>query len=439
MKNAIFVILAMIYLLASSFMKEETKIEGYVNKVLDTGIEIKTANNSTYFIPKIESDIKENDSILITYDGIWNKNRYEQEITIKNMKKIELKKEDGRWNDGGIFQGSYEKAYQKLLTMSEEEKIGQLLLARVPSKNQEEIMRQYQFGGIVLFYPDFEGKTKDEVKNMIKRYQSVSTIPMITATDEEGGSVIRVSKNPLLSSEPFLSPSALYQKGGWEAIQEETIQKSNLLLELGINLNLAPVADISTSPNDYIYKRTLGLGSKETATYVKTVVSSAHKTNISSCLKHFPGYGANLDTHTGSSIDHRPFEQFLKSDFIPFQTGIEAGVEVVMVSHNTIASMDEKHPASLSVSVHNVLRNELHFTGLIITDDLAMNATSKDIKTSPNVAAIKAGNDMLIVTDYETCFEEIKNALKNGVITEQEINQAVVRILAFKYYKGILS
>ena len=224
--------------------------------------------------------------------------------------------------------------------------------------------------------------------------------------------------------------------GGFEQIKQDTIYKSKVLSHLGLNLNLAPVVDVSVNPNDYMYERSFGSGTELTSTYAKTVIESSKDTGVSYTLKHFPGYGNNADTHTGSSVDQRSYDDILNNDLPPFEVGIKAGAEAVLVSHNTVTSIDASNPASLSASVHNLLRNKLNFTGIIITDDLDMGAISSI--SDATVKAILAGNDLIITTDYEDSVNQVKKALQNGTISEDLIDKLAFRILAWKYYKGIM-
>ena len=209
-----------------------------------------------------------------------------------------------------------------------------------------------------------------------------------------------------------------------------------MLYNLGINVNLAPVVDVSTNPQDYMYKRALGEDTQTTSIYAKTVISASKGHGVSYTLKHFPGYGNNGDTHGGAVNDDRPYDDIVKNDLPPFEAGIEAGAEAVLVSHNTVTNIDSSNPASLSPSVHNLLRNKLGFTGVIITDDLAMGATSSIDNVA--VKAILAGNDLIITTDYEKSINEIKAALENNTINENLIDKLAFRVLAWKYYKGLL-
>lgn len=342
-------------------------------------------------------------------------------------------------NDKNIFRDYSYDALEYLEKLTLEEKIGQIFLVRCPLEEDLISFLSLNPGGFILFGRDFSDKTREEIITNIKRYQSASEIPMIIGVDEEGGTVVRASSNPLLSNERFKSPQELYKIGGFEEIQNDTKLKSKFLLDLGINLNLAPVADVSTNETDFINQRSFGKSAKETSQYVKIVVNTMKETGISGTLKHFPGYGNNVDTHTGSAYDKRPYENFILNDFLPFIAGIESHVESILISHNVVESIDANLPASLSKITHDILRNELNFTGVIMTDDLSMGAI-QELETSqaPEVVAVQAGNDMLIVTDYLTSYNSLLTAVKNGEISEERIDESVLKILEWKYYMGIM-
>ena len=199
------------------------------------------------------------------------------------------------------------------------------------------------------------------------------------------------------------------------------------------------MADVSTNPSDFIYARSFGQDAQATAGYVSQVVAVMKQERIGSVLKHFPGYGSNEDTHTGIAVDQRPYETFEASDFLPFQAGIQAGADAVLVSHNVITCMDASLPASLSPAVHQVLREDLGFDGVILTDDLAMDAVSQYAQDgSAAVLAVLAGNDMVVTTDFETQIPQVVAAVENGIIPEAQIDQSVARVLAWKYDLGLL-
>lgn len=360
------------------------------------------------------------------HDNISKNSIYNNEII--NIAEEQTKKR--------IFNKYEKQAKQRLELMTIDEKIGQIFLVRFPDNDAEEALQQYKFGGYIFFAKDFAGKTKKQVKDRMDNLQKISNIPILTAVDEEGGSVVRISSNPNLAKEKFKSPMELYQIGGFNKIKEDTIEKSKLLKSLGINLNLAPVVDVCTSTNDYMFKRSLGQKTELTATFAKTVIKASKGTQVSYTLKHFPGYGNNQDTHTGEVIDKRSYEDIIKYDIPPFVEGINSGAESILVSHNIVTSIDKDNPASLSKKVHDLLRNDLGFTGIIITDDLDMGAVSND--RNATLKALQAGNDLIITTNYKDSINSIKKALQEGEITEETLNNAVMHVLAWKYYKGLM-
>lgn len=326
-----------------------------------------------------------------------------------------------------------------LARMSLEEKVGQMFIARCPAKNAAQSAADYSLGGYILFARDFEGRTKEQVIQNIQSYQSAASIPMLIGVDEEGGAVNRISRYPQFRPQPFLSPQDLFLAGGLELIQSDTVEKCQLLRELGLNLNFAPVCDVSENPDDFIYRRTFGRNASETAGYAETVVRIMKQQQMGSVLKHFPGYGNNADTHTGIAYDNRPYETFITSDFLPFQSGINAGADIVMVSHNIVNCMDSQTPASLSPRVHEILRSSLGFSGVIITDELSMNGVL-DYADDASIAimAIQAGNDLLCCTNFDTQIPSVLNAVRQGTISEARINESVLRILRMKISLGII-
>lgn len=333
-----------------------------------------------------------------------------------------------------------EQAHHRMMVMSLEEKVGQMFIVRCPEKDSVADIPDFHLGGYILFARDFQDKTKEDIIHTIQSYQEVSAIPMIIGVDEEGGSVNRISLYSSFRDTPFQSPQQLFREGGWERIKSDTVEKSRLLKELGINVNLAPVCDVSEDSSDYIYSRSFGKNSEQTALYVRNVVSSMQGENVGCVLKHFPGYGNNRDTHTGIAYDYRPYSVFESSDFLPFKAGIDVGAGAVLVSHNIVSCMDANMPASLSLNVHRILRERLNFKGVIMTDDLYMDAIKQFIdKNKAAVYAVLAGNDMLCCTDFEIQIPAVIEAVKNETISITMINEAVERILVWKMNIGILS
>ena len=421
-----------IMLLVNNSEKDLNKMKlTVISKNLDNII-MQDRNNVIYTFDDIDVDL--GNEVEISYKGNIKK---KNSIIDYKIKKVSSEKEiPEEWLDNGIFKDFYYLAYDKLKHMPLDEKIAQILLVHYPNSDGKEILSKNQFGGYLFFSKDFRDKNKDEVKSMFKQLQNVSKIPILTAVDEEGGTVVRVSSNPKLVASKFKSPSELYGDGGFLAIENDTIQKSMILNDLGINVNLAPVVDVSTNQDDYIHERTLKEDSKLTSKYAETVIDASKGMHVSYVLKHFPGYGNNLDTHDNVSVDTRPLNQLKKIDLPPFESGINAGAEAVLVSHNIVNNIDSRNPASLSSEVHNLLRKDLGFTGIIISDDLSMAAL--DEIENKTTKALLAGNDLLITADYEGSINEIKKALKEGTISEKLINKLAFRNLAWKYYKGLL-
>jgi beta-N-acetylhexosaminidase len=325
------------------------------------------------------------------------------------------------------------RAQAMLQKMTLEEKVGQLFFVRLRKEQALEDIKNYYLGGYIFFGDDFKDENKTSIKNLIVNYQSASAIPMLIGVDEEGGTVNRISKYPAFRAVPFYSPIDLYKEGGFDLIRSDTLEKANLLLDLGINVNLAPVCDVSTNPNDFIYSRSFGKDAEDTSAYVKAVVEVMKQNKLGSTLKHFPGYGNNVDTHTGIAIDKRSYNTFATVDFLPFEAGIKAGADSILVSHNIVTSLDKDYPASLSPKIHEILRNDLGFTGVIMTDDLSMDAIKEYTEDdAAAVQAILAGNDLLIASNFEQQIPAVLAAVKDGTISESRIDESVLRVLKWK-------
>ena len=320
--------------------------------------------------------------------------------------------------------------------MTLEEKVGQMFLARMPD-SAAYYAETYQLGGYVLFDVDFNGYSQEEVIERIDSCQAVSKIPMIMSVDEEGGTVTRVSD--YFRDSRFMSPRDVYAEGGWSGIVSDTIEKCELLKDLHLNMNLAPVCDLADDYGDFMYDRSFSGDAQEAANFIGWTISTMNQQGVGSSLKHFPGYGNNVDTHTGMAIDYREAQEYYDYDLVPFMEGIEMGASSVMVSHNIVTCFDDYYPASLSPEIHRILREDLGFEGVIITDDLVMGAIQDFCgEVNSAVYAVEAGNDMLISTNFESQFESIMAAIDEGRITEERINESVRRILTMKINMGLM-
>ena len=321
-----------------------------------------------------------------------------------------------------------------------ESQVAQMFFARCPEADAAVLAGQYDIGGYILFGRDFEGQTKESVAAVIQSYQDAAATPMLIGVDEEGGTVVRISSNPNFRADRFWSPQALYNEGGFALITSDAKEKDELLASIGVNVNFAPVCDVSTDPADFINARAFGRDAAQTSEYVRAVVAQMLSDQIGMVLKHFPGYGNNLDTHTGIAIDERPIESFRESDFLPFRAGIDAGAQSVLVSHNIVTCMDAELPASLSPAVHQVLRDELGFDGVVMTDDLIMEAiTDYTGGADAAVLAVQAGNDMLVSSDFVTQYNAVLAAVQDGTISADRIRESAIRVIQWKIDLGLLA
>jgi beta-N-acetylhexosaminidase len=322
--------------------------------------------------------------------------------------------------------------------MTLKEKVGQLFLARVPETNAVSDVQTYHLGGYLLFGRDMTGMTTT-LKTKIQSYQQNSKIPLLIGSDEEGGTVSRLSSSQLVTP-AFRSPHNLYVAGGLDSIKSDATNKAKILHSFGIQMPMAPVADVATDPAAFIYDRTVGLDAKETSTYIKTAVTALQDNGVAATLKHFPGYGNNKDSHVGIVTDTRSMKELRKVDFKPFKAGIKAGADSILVSHNIVNAIDKNHPASISKKVHKVLRKELGFDGVIITDDLDMAGLADFVpQNKAALMALKAGNDLVMTSHYATQIPYILQAIKDGDYSKKQLNASVLRVLKMKQKLGMLS
>lgn len=341
----------------------------------------------------------------------------------------------------GTAESSPEDAAHRILAgMTTEEKVGQLILARYPgSAFAPGVLETCRPGGFMLFAQDFQYSAPEDTAAELSALQQSSGIPLLLAVDEEGGTVVRVSKFPQFREEPFPAQSEVLASGGTEGVYSDAAEKSALLRSLGLNMDLAPVCDLPRSESDYIYDRAFGTDADEVSAAVESAVRGYADSGTICVLKHFPGYGGNLDTHTGISRDSRPLTELESLDLAPFRAGISAGAPVVMVSHNIVECIDAEAPGSLSPEMYALARS-LGFDGVLMTDDLSMQAV-RDYCGEGNAAvqAFLAGADLLCSSDYEKDAPALMAAVNSGEITQERLDVSVLRILTMKLDHGIIT
>lgn len=341
--------------------------------------------------------------------------------------------------------------------MTLEEKIGQMFLVQLEqldtskgdyyefrkfTKEMKESMEKYSVGGIILFARNMEDI--DQTKTLIENAQGSSKVPLFISVDEEGGDVARIGNNSNMHTTtfpPMEEVGADYDEE-YAYRMGETIGKE--IKELGFNLNFSPVADVKTNIyNEEIGNRAFGSDEKVVSKMVTQVVKGLQSQNISATLKHFPGHGSvSGDSHTSPVNADTDLLGLRSVEFKPFKAGINAGVDFVMVSHISVSKVTESTaPACMSkIVIKNMLRDELGFHGVIITDAMDMGAiTEKYDADEAAVNAIKAGVDIvLMTTDLEEAYEAVYKAVENGTITEEQINKSVQRIMEVKIKRGLI-
>ena len=339
-----------------------------------------------------------------------------------------------------------------LSKMTLKEKIGQLFVVCTDSldfnaetevtEKMRKNLEEYKPGGVIFF--SYNLKNRTQVKEMISDMQKNAEIPLFTAVDEEGGSVARIANSKNMQTTKFPAMAEIGNTGDSKNAYHvgETIGKE--IYELGFNLDFAPVADINTNAeNTEIGNRSFGSEPKTVADMVSQEVKGLQAQGVSATLKHFPGQGqCGEDTHKGYVELNETIDRLRDVEFLPFKSGISAGADMVMMSHVAVSKITGKEtPASLTkLMVTDILREELQFDNVIITDAMNMKVITKFYDADQAaVMAIEAGNDMILMPDnFEQAFEGVLEAVKDGTLSESQIDEAAGRVLSVKIKRGIL-
>lgn len=324
--------------------------------------------------------------------------------------------------------------------LSDEDLVAQLFLVKCPVGGPVDLLEKHHIGGLVLFDSDVIDDTPDSLRQKLNGWQEYAPIPLLVAVDEEGGCVSRLSSNPNFRSEPFGRIRDIYYEGGLISLRQSEAEKAQLLRRSGINVNLAPVCDVVSEENGFMASRSLFQTAKITGNAIAAMVETMQQNQVGAVLKHFPGYG-NLsgDTHTGEVLDTRSKEFLEANDFVPFRQGIQAGAGAVMVGHSIVRELDAASPASLSAEIHRILREELGFNGVIMTDDLMMGAITKHYdEGEAAVQAVLAGNDLLLTAWSEHQYDAVLEALQAGRISRDALVASATRVIQWKMDLGLL-
>ena len=298
----------------------------------------------------------------------------------------------------------------------------------------KEKLSQYAVGGLI--YAKQNIKSADQLKEMISGTQGFSKYPLFIGIDEEGGSVSRIAESGLADNVGTMGD--IGTSGDPSKAIEAGSAIAAYLSEYGFNLDFAPVADVILEGNSIIGDRSFGSNAGDDAAMVSACVEGLQEGDVSACLKHFPGLGSTTeDTHEGMATSEKTKEDFETTDFLSFQGGIDAGADFVMVSHLSVPNITgDNTPSSLSDKmITDILRGELGFNGIVITDAMDMKAVT-DYYTSDEAAvkALQAGADMILMPeDFEAAYQGVLDAVNNGTLSEERINESLQRIYRVKY------
>ena len=344
-----------------------------------------------------------------------------------------------------------------LENMTLEEKIGQLFMVNLElldnsegdyynhqklTKEMKKALKKYHVGGVIFFARNIS--TTKQTKTLIEKLQANSKVPLFISVDEEGGEVARIANNDNMRTTKFPTMEEVGQMADKEYAYNmgETIGKE--IKELGFNLNFAPVADVRTNElNTEIGNRSFGSDERLVSEMVVEVVKGLQNQGVSATLKHFPGHGdASKDSHEGAVDVENDINRLRKVELVPFKAGIKAGADLIMVSHISVSRITgTTEPASLSSLVmKDMLRTEMGFDGVIITDAMNMKAITDycDVKEAA-VNCILSGADIcLMPQDLPIAYEAVVEAVENGILTEKRINDSVTRILELKIKRGLI-
>lgn len=306
----------------------------------------------------------------------------------------------------------------------------------VAGEQTKKSLEEYPVGGIIYFADNLEDR--EQTRDMIRNTQHYASTPLFIAVDEEGGEVARVAEK--LDTKKFY-PMFYYRNSGEQIAHDVAKVNAFNIRRFGFNMDNAPVADVMSSADSAIGKRAYSDDFEQAATLVASAVKGYDDGEVISVLKHFPGHGSvTEDTHDGEAVITRTVDELKANELLPFKAGIDAGADMVMVGHLTVNALDKEMPASLSDKVvPELLRKELGYDGIVITDSMMMGAVSDYDYDSLIKGLFAADVDIILMPDnLDKYLNAMEKALKSGAITQDQIDAKVTKILALKYKQGIL-
>lgn len=338
------------------------------------------------------------------------------------------------------------RAEELLAGMSLREKLCQLMIVRPEVLTGESpvtaagettrlALEQYPVGGLIYSVDNLV--TQEQTREMIENTQSYSKIPLIISADEEGGNVGRLMYK---LGTTFIHSMYSYKDMGEDTAYQNALTIGTDMVSCLFNTDFAPVADVWTNPantviGDRAYSDEFGQASELVAAAVRGFTESG----VICCVKHFPGHGdTSTDTHEGAAVVDKSLEELRAGEFLPFEAGIEAGVDMVMVGHITVTAVDDE-PATISHEViTGLLREELGWDGVVVTDSLDMGALAGYEIGEVCVKYLEAGGDIMLgIPDLAAALTALETAVTEGRLTEQRIDESALRVLMLKLSHGI--
>lgn len=333
-----------------------------------------------------------------------------------------------------IAELSIEDKVAGLFFITPEQLTGANPTVRAGDTTREKLL-QYPVGGLIYFARNIQ--SANQLKEMLSNVRDMSKYPIFLAVDEEGGRVARVAGRNLADN---IGPMGdIGASGDPDMAKEAGFTIGTYLSEFGFDTNFAPVADVlADEANEILGDRSFGTDPSVVANMAAAFINGAKEAGINSAMKHFPGLGnTSVDTHIGMAVIESTLDEMQVFDFRPFTAGIEAGCEFIMMGHVSVPNIiGDNTPASLSKKmVQDILRDELGFQGIIITDALNMAAVSEYYTSAEAcLKALEAGVDMLLMPEnFEEAYEGILEAVQSGRITEERLNESLRRIYRVKY------
>ncbi len=344
-----------------------------------------------------------------------------------------------------------EKVQAKLSSMSLEEKVAQLFLITPEAltgagtvtqagEATKAALEQYPVGGLIYFQGNIV--SEQQVTDMITRQQQFSQerigLPLLISVDEEGGQVTRVASCANVDVPKFEDTAQIGASGDSSRAHASGQAIGSYLSRMGFNLDFAPVADTLTNPDNTVVKRrSYGSDPQTVAEMAAQNLKGLESQGVYGCIKHFPRHGATLgDTHNGYAYTDKSWEDLKASDLIPFQRCIAEGVSFVMVGHISLPqAIGDDVPASCSqTAIQGYLRGELGYQGIVLTDALNMGAIVDQYSSAQAaIKAFQAGSDMLLMpADFRSAYQGVLDAVNQGSISQERLNESVTRILKIK-------